>query len=467
MALYGYKAMPQRSSDPYKDYFKEVREKIDANTLLEKTKEATEEAGISAIGGIPDLGPNSMFMSYSDPYKQMATILKDNKDEMMKTPEGRKQYQALMDGAIQFAADGKAQTAYVNPLLQRNMAIAKSGVNPKEWEAQGMRDSHSYEEYVEYTGAIDSARYQVSMKDGEWVLSDGNQEYAQNDDRLFSRKFFEDHLVMSSEKPPEEWWPIYHQDSKYNNEDEALQWVKATVANNTRQTLDAVRWAHSKGMFGDMTLEEARAVPGRVEEAIESYARAAVPEGWTKDEASESSRGSTSSSASNEDVFTVSDDDILRSVKDPANPSYYPNEDDTELIENEDVATLPLEDSITIKTATWTNSPVQAGSTQAFKVDGIEVNTTEGLVVITSNRERLPIESGTMEFNSLKNQIDKRLGDGAFDKIFDKLRAAAYEHVNDTVDEDLWRIDHMPPGPSIPAGTFASGGRILRRLFGR
>lgn len=465
MALYGYKAMPQRSSDPYKDYFKEVREGIDSRALIDEAKKTAEEAAISSIGGIPDLGPNSMFMSYSDPYKQMATILKENKDEMLKTPEGRQEYQALMDAAIQFSTDGKAQTAYVNPLLQRNMQIAKSGVTPQEWKVKGMEDSHSYEDYVEYTRAIDTARYQVGMKGGKWVLSDGNQEYAPNDDRLFSRKYFENNLVMSSAKPPEQWWPMYHQDSKYKDEDEALRWVEATVSDDARQTLDAVRWAHSKGMFGDMTVEEAKAVPGRVEEAVTAYARAAVPEGWKKED--QQTRPSSSSTSQDEEVFTISDDDIYRSSSDSA--GFYPNEDDTDLIQNQDVASMQPPQPILVRTETWNNSPVEQGSTQAFKVGGMEINTEEGLVIITSNGERLPIERGSMEFGSLRTQVDRELGEGAFDKIFNKLRGAAYEHEGDLVGSSQWRLDHLDvtdPSNQQANGTFSLGGRIRKALFG-
>jgi len=124
---------------------------------------------------------------------------------------------------------------------------------------------------------------------------------------------------------------------------------------------------------------------------------------------------------------------------------------------------------ILVRTETWNNSPVEQGSTQAFKVGGMEINTEEGLVIITSNGERLPIERGSMEFDSLRTQVDKNLGEGAFDKIFNKLRGAAYEHEGDLVDSSQWQLDNLEvtdPSNQQANGTFSLGGRIRKALFG-
>lgn len=481
MSLYGFQGFVQRSQDPYKDYFGDIRKTIDAKMAVEEATKAAEDAALEAIGDLPDLGPNSMFLSYADAQKQMATYLRDHKDELLATEEGRIQYQNLLDGATQWSAYGKDHTAKVNPILKRNMKIAKSGVNPKEWDDLGMQDSHSYEEYVAKTAELDSARFQVTVKDGKWVINDAAGEHSISDPSLFDLTFFEDHLTQTPEKPPTQWWSLNHQDSKYNTEDEAVAWVAASVADNSRFTVDAVRWAEKNGVFEEgMTADEALKSPGRVEEAIEAYARAAVPEGWTK----EDGRSGRSRSGSDEDVFTISEDQVIRSSSE--NAGRYPSEDNSSLLDEQDVASYEMPQVLTVNAVTWQNPSVEEGR-QAFSVAGLQyqhyAEPGAKLHIMTSAGEVVPVIEGSNEYVSLKRQMDEKLGTGAFEKIVRELRGAAAEHSGDVVDPAQWELDNLdvipqeevepqPEGRSgmdLPAEgpTFARGGRILSRLFGR
>lgn len=438
--------MPQRSSDPYKDYFKEVREGIDSRVLLDEAKKTAEEAAIGSMGDLPSLGPNSMFMSYSDPYKQMATYLRDNKDEMLKTEEGRRQYQSLMDSAMQFGVDGKAQTAYINPLLQRNMKISKSGVNPKEWELQGMEDSHSFDEYKEYTAAIDTARYQVTEKDGQWVLSDGTRQYQSNDDSLFSRKFFEDHLTITPEKPPTQWWSLNHQDSKYANESEAVSWVGATVANNSRYTLDAVRWSEKNGVFPDgMTADEAMMSDGRVEEAVEAYSRAAVPKGWKKEKKGSSTDKGGGGKGKTEDSRKVSYEDIIKASSEKF---VMPNESNTDLEIVDDIAYYPLGTELNISAATWKGFGEEEDDGSEFKtkrkkfsLNAVYMTSEDGLFAVDSAGNLIPVRRGQIEYTSLSNQFDEAYGEGEFEKLVSELYSDAHESDDRIVNERKWKED--------------------------
>lgn len=468
MALYGYIAPNKRPNDPYGDYFSETRKMIDAKTAIDQASKAAEDTALESIGELPELGPNSMFMSYGDAYKQMATYLRDNKDELLATEEGRKQYQQLLDGATQWSAYGKDHTAKVNPMLKTNMTIAKSGVNPSKWESAGMQDKYSYEDYVAKTAELDSARFSVNVKDGQWVVSDEAGEHSINDDSLFDLSFFDDHLVTTSEKPPSEWWSLNHQDSRYKDEAEAVTWVTATVSDNSRYTLDALRWAEKNGVFEDgITAEEAKNSPGRVEDAVKAYARDAVPEGWTKESASQRRAGRNSSN--DEEVFTVSDDDILRSSSDEAGS--YPNEDGSDLVKDTDIAAMDMPQVLTINAAQWTEPSVEEGSTQAFRVAGLESRQGSGdIFITTATGEKVAVMEGSNEYKSLKRQIDEKFGDGAFDKMIGKLRAAANEHVGETVDTAQWRLDNLEvqePQAEANTNSFARGGRIFSRLFGR
>lgn len=426
MSLYGFQGFVQRSQDPYKDYFGDIRKTIDAKMAVDEATKAAEDAALEAIGDLPDLAPNSMFLSYADAQKQMATYLRDHKDELLATEEGRIQYQNLLDGATQWSAYGKDHTAKVNPILKRNMKIAKSGINPKEWDDLGMQDSHSYEEYVAKTAELDSARFQVTVKDGKWVINDAAGEHSISDPSLFDLTFFEDHLTQTPEKPPTQWWSLNHQDSKYNTEDEAVAWVAASVADNSRFTVDAVRWAEKNGVFEEgMTADEALKSPGRVEEAIEAYARAAVPEGWTKSDDSRSDRGGRQTpEEQRSSAFNDSLDSIIvnETVSEGVEPPYDVNVGEADY-------SFPNNYNPTIDTSAFpegqrivdeNNVPVALTGTHLTFSD------EEGLTMITAQGVEVPLGvPGDPVYNDVKRQIDMEFGVGSFSKIETKLTRAA------------------------------------------
>ena len=283
MALYGYKAMPQRSSDPYKDYFKEVRNDIEAISLADKVKNETEELALESIGSLPSVEPNSMYLSYSDAYKQMATYLRDNKDELMKTEEGRAQYQELLNEASQWSKYGKNHTKEVDPILSSRTKIASSGVNPTEWESQGQRDRNSYEDYVAKTQELDSARFQVGVKEGRWVLSDEKGEHSVQDESLFDLRFFKDFLEDTPAISPDVWYTTHkpRNDSKaFKNKEEASEWVRGTILSSQgRARRDAIQWYVGSDQNVDgLTVSEIKAdeTGNAIDRAVSAYADQSV-----------------------------------------------------------------------------------------------------------------------------------------------------------------------------------------------
>lgn len=288
MALYGYIAPNKRPSDPYGDYFSETRKMIDAKTAIDQASKAAEDAALEAIGDLPDLGPNSMFMSYGDAYKQMATYLRDNKDRLLATEEGRKEYQQLIDGAAQWSAYGKDHTAKVNPLLSTRMKIARSGVNPSEWENQGLRDKYSYDEYVAKTSELDSARFNVTVKNGQWVINDQAGEHSINDESLFDLSFFKDFQVETSPDDPSVWYTVHkpRNDGKaFKDKEEAKEWTAATImSGKSKGKRDAVRWfVNSDKNTDGLTVDQINSdeTGNALDIAVDAYAEEAVS-GWEK-----------------------------------------------------------------------------------------------------------------------------------------------------------------------------------------
>lgn len=442
MALYGYRAMPQRSSDPYKDYFKDVREDIETNTLVEKAKQTAEDAAMKALGEIPTASESGMYHAYGDAGFQMASILKEKWPELSKTEEGRQELQKLMEGYTFWTTESKGYYNEVNPVLSRNMKIAKSGANPKEWEDLGLQDSRSYADYQNKVAELDTARFQVGIKNGEWVITDEAGEHSINDTSLMDLSYFadENYLEQTPFPKPESWWITNHQDSKYKNEEEALAWVRAQMEGSKRGRLDAVRWAEEKGLLPEgMTADEAIDKPGRVEEAITDYARAAVPEGWEPETTSTSSSSTSTrpSSARTVDTSVISTSS--------SGTRTMPNEADDALIDAPDSASYPMDDPLTINAANWTGVQFPAGQNKLFKMSGMSFSVDDGLQVLTLQGDNITIEQGSADHTGLRRQFDAEYGSGSFDDLVEELRTQALESSDSVIPESeraQWLFDH-------------------------
>lgn len=283
MALYGYIAPKKRPDDPYGDYFSEARKQIDAMSLMNKASKEAEDAAMAAMGDLPDLPPNSMFLSYGDAQRQMGEYLRDHKDELLATEEGRKQYQKLLDGATQWGAYGKDHTAKVNPVLTTRTKIAKSGVNPAEWESQGLRDKYSYDDYVAKTAELDSARFQVSVKDGEWVITDEAGEHSINDESLFDLSFFENFQTETYPDDPSVWYTVHkprNDDKAFKNKEAAQEWVAATImSGGGKGKRDAIKWfVNSDKNVDNLTVDQIKSdeTGNALDIAVNAYAEDAV-----------------------------------------------------------------------------------------------------------------------------------------------------------------------------------------------
>jgi hypothetical protein len=475
------------------DYLGELNKQLEAKLVAD---EALKKASDN-VKGLPELGPNDMFMYYGDSYNQMATWLKDNKDELLKTEEGRLQYQKLLDQAMAFAEESKKYTSETNPLLKRNMSIAQSGINPKEWEESGRMDSRTEQDYREWMAGVDTARATVTVKNGEWVITDDEGDHAYNDRDLFDLTFWDpnNYLVDTPMVSPEKWWSKNHDHRRYSSNEEAVKWVESVISENSKFTRDALRWAEQQGDVWDegVTAEEVMNENKRGEsmgarnDAIEAYAREAVGE-WKPEERPSTSR----SSSSGEETLRVPDDRVILTSSEGA--GYYPNETDTELLRDTDEAAAELQPK-RINAALWEDRfDFGEGNTRAFNIHGLKYIRGVGLHVIDSTGEEILVdeEETPKAYKSLKEQFDDKYGKRSFNRLVKQLKAKAHEHVDDLVDRDQWLFDHNfdetfesesvepesentevsdpsagLPNRTFPEGTFAFGGKIMRRFFGR
>lgn len=437
MALIGYQG---GYTGPYKpevkDYFSDLRKQIDAKNMVDTAKKEAEEAAKKAMGELPDLGPNGMYHYYGDVYGQMGQYLKDNKDRLLATEEGRAEYQNLLNGAVDWANNSKEYTKTTRPLLQRNMTFAQSGVNPEEWDSKGMRDSRTYGDYVNWTSGVDSARGQVGVKNGKWVITDDKGDHATNDESLFDLSYFDEskYLIATQPVEPRDFWSLGHDDRMYETRDGAVEWTAATVAQNSRASRDAVRWAEAngklpEGVTAQQIIDDPQAAP-RVRDAINAYAEAAVPEDWSPSDTSTSS-GTTaptteqkrSTAFKNSIDATVTSEETVVAVDQAAG---------SQSIDVVNVAdySFPSEYRPNIDTSSFPEgSRIEDSDGIAVEIEGTHIIMTTGQIpVLVGANISDPIElTGQIE-SGVRRQIDELYGSGSYDRIIAKLREEAYSN---------------------------------------
>ena len=390
------------------EYFSDARKSLEAMGVVNQVQKEAEQAALEAIGDLPDLGPNDMFMNYSDTYSQMAKWLKDNKDELLKTEEGRKQYQTLLDQSVSYANSSKEYTTQTNPLLKRNLKIARSGINPQEWEQLGLMDSRTEADYVAWTSSVDTARSSVTVKDGEWVITDDEGDHAFNDPKLFDLSFWDEskYLKDTPMKPPRNWWSLNHNDSQYDSRSEAVEWTEAAIANDGRSSRDALRWAEQNGVWDEgVTADQVQkeGLDGRREEAIKAYAEASVPEGWTKEDPTR--QNSTPSPEDlKKEAFESSFGDVAIERGQPTPPA-------TQGAVTGSTYSFPNNYLPNMDTSVWPE-PVkdEDGNIVTIKATAIKRNVnSQPMFSLVTNSGEIPLDPNEPSYSIIKQQIDRAM----------------------------------------------------------
>ena len=422
--LYGAVNLPQRK-EPQR-YFEDIQNQLKEAQVLKEAEKAQEEAAKASAGSIPLVSSASMFDSHAKAWQKAAEQLRSEKDKYMETAEGRAQYTQLVNELSFGIKESQAYFKEANPELERNLNIARSGQNFETWERQGQRDSHDQAYYEGVLNDLDSDRFKVSIQDGHFVLDDGSGPKPIEDPSLMDFSIVKPALVMTDPVDPKDWWVRSHDDRMYEDREEAKQWTRATVGQSQRGNLDVARWYVGNGMAPEgMTAEEVVSKEGRLNEALNAYAEAAVPEGWSKDDPSRDAEPTAEEKKKTR--FNKSIEEVIPLVSDPnaapVPPATSPSPDGGQY-------EFPSQDYVTVNTANWGNEAMRDsnGAIISLSITGIKYDATasqgENLVVIT-NAGPVAINPGTPVYESIKLSIDRAEGTGAFDKIVSAVMDAA------------------------------------------
>ena len=388
------------------DFFSGISESLAQMKLRNENEKAQEKAAIDQASSIPLVSSATMFDSHSQAWTSAAKQLRDNKDEYMKTAEGREQYSQLIEELEFGITEAESMFNTVNPELETNINIARSGQNPEELEARGERDANTLAHYENKLGDLDNGdKYTVSIEGGHFVLSEGQgTKMGVQDPGLMDLMAGKPRLELLPPPDPSKFWIRQKDDSKYQDRDEAVRWVEATTTSTERGKLDMARWykenlddlPEEEGReIESMTPEEIASTPGRLNDAAKAYAEASVPEDFSK-ETPESKAAKKKSESFEKTLSSIVEADGFNT---------YSFDDEQEVIVNRATLDNTLEegeefDDITVQA-------IRMGD------NGPVLITNSGLMPIGSPNEGV--------YKDLEAQIDRQLGEGSFKQIMQNV----------------------------------------------
>ena len=428
--LYGSVNVTPKQEVP--KYFENISKELNQMQVLKEAEKAQGEAAKAGMSSVPLVSSAVMFDSHAKAWQKAAQQLKQDKNQYMETAEGREEYSRLLTELEFGIKESQSYFKEASPVLERNLNIARSGQNFEAWERMGMKDGHDKGYYEGVLNDLDSDKFDVRIEDGHFVLDDGSGAKRVEDPGLMDFSIVKEDLTMADPVQPDDWWVRSHDDRMYEDRSEAKKWTRATVGQTQRGNLDVARWYVGEGLAPEgMTAEEVANTEGRLNEALDAYAEAAVPEGWAKEDPSQRNKQPTAEEKKKK-RFDNSLGQIIpiTSPNAVAPPPAFPGGNIPPIPPDGGQYNFPSQDYVTVSTSNWgdeairdSNNKIQNVSITGIKYDANEA-TGEGLALMT-NAGEITLIPGTPVYESVKISIDRSEGDGAFDKIVSATMDAA------------------------------------------
>lgn len=389
-------------------YFENISKELKQMQVLKEAEKAQGEAAKAGMGSVPLVSSAVMFDSHAKAWRKAAQQLKQDKNQYMETAEGREEYSRLLTELEFGIKESQSYFKEASPVLERNLNIARSGQNFEAWERMGMKDGHDKGYYEGVLNDLDSDKFDVRIEDGHFVLDDGSGAKRVEDPGLMDFSIVKEDLTMADPVQPDDWWVRSHDDRMYKDREEAKKWTRATVGQTQRGNLDVARWYVGQGMAPEgMTAEEVANTEGRLNDALNAYAEAAVPEGWSKEDPSQKNKQTTASkkqkAALNSLVDGIETGMSVITMTDDGEQSVQ--------------ATYAALDSANIYVG-WSGGA--DGEGKKYKVDGIYLDDESKPIIslITSNgREFVTVGFDDDLFKEVESKMTPKYGKGALLKL--------------------------------------------------
>lgn len=291
--LYGaINVSPQKAPE----YFKEATAGLKQMQLFKeaekKQEEATEKKARAAMLDPSEVNFASTWDSAGGAAQEAAQQLRDMKDELMKTEEGRAQYNTYLNELTQFIELAEEDYKQTYSVFINNTNVLRAG---NEYENR-MQDVHDLAFYEDKAALDDSRnRYKVRFEGGHMVLDDGSGPMRFNDPRIFNTQRYDAKLERMDPVNPDTFYRQSAYQPYIETSAQAKQAIKDALTTR-RSRLDAIEWwlrnepdgkelrEKDPNMTADLILDVTEN-SGYLGSAMEAYEAAAL-KGWqsmTKD----------------------------------------------------------------------------------------------------------------------------------------------------------------------------------------
>ena len=434
MALYGYQGLVKAPEST--DYFKDLRADIDAAVKAKGAEEAVEEAVKEAMGAVPEQFSSNYYGADYDALRQMSQILKDRRDELLATEEGRETFNALLSQIDYFGKNQKAFASATKPVLTENTLYAMQGASPEKWG--GMVDKHSLQDYTNWKTQHDNPMYTVRVDGDKFILSDASGDHSVQDPYLVDASFFDpnQHLELPPAVRPQDWYAVHrprNEAATFNDRQAAVDWMTGSLMTDTSgvSKRDAIRWyVDSEANTDNLTQEQVLSNANAQERAVTAYAEAALPSDWSPSDTSTSSR--TTAPTTEQKRRTAFNNSIDATITSEETVVAFDQTTGNQSIDVVNVADygFPSEYRPNIDTSSFPEgSRIEDSNGIAVEIEGTHIIMTTGQIpVLVGSNISDPIElTGQIE-SSVRRQIDELYGSGSYDRIIEKLREEAYSN---------------------------------------
>lgn len=285
--LYGaINVSPQRAPE----YFKEATAGLKQMQLLKeaekKQEEATEKKARAAMLDPSEVNFASTWDSTGGAAQDAAQQLRDMKDELMKTEEGRAQYNTYLNELTQFIELAEEDYKQTYSVFINNTNVLRAG---NEYENR-MQDAHDLAFYEDQAKIDDNrGRYKVRFEGGHMVLDDGSGPMRFNDPRIFNTQRYDAKLERMDPVNPDTFYRQSAYQPYIETSAQAKQAIKDALTTR-RSRLDAIEWwlrnepdgkelrEKDPNMTADLILDVTEN-SGYLGSAMEAYEAAAL-KGW-------------------------------------------------------------------------------------------------------------------------------------------------------------------------------------------
>ena len=400
------------------DYLGELNKQLEAKVLADHALQKT-----SANTPDPErVSYANMWDAHAKAFEKAAMDLQGQKNELMKTEEGRAKYQKGIEEIAFGIKEAEAYYTQTHAKLQDNLDYARGKKN-EQWINMGKHDAHDEQYYVDKMQDLDSDMFSVKFDDdGRLIMNNGKDGWMSvNDPRIMRTNIFDEELVLDDVRDPGFYFTSQIKSKGLDSRKQAKEAMEAMASVDDRVKIDVARWyvdsniedqeqrkivQDLKEKHGDKAYEMILDMPGTMSDAIDAWAEKGA-ERFTKKKDTTSPRGSRPSAA-----------DIVRSDFQKNVDNIKLSTDNTTDVAVPSGVTVPITNTSFAEDFVVTDDDGDVSAVNNASVTGFSINKNGQFVMnleVQGEAGVQPLLRETQDYNLMDQYLRNELGMSLYD----------------------------------------------------